>query len=317
MKRREFIGSIASFTLVAGLGCSRGLAQEAAGQQVQPPPAAAAVPRGSFRSLRRDVGVFSCRGGTMGWLSNASGLAAVDTQFSDTAPLFLEGLPGRARRNLDVVFNTHHHGDHTGGNPVFTPVSSQIVAHRKVPLLQMRAAERAGNLHKQAFARTLFDESWTMEIGDETLRATHYGPAHTGGDTVVHFEKANVLHVGDLVFNRIYPVMDRAGGCVVKNWIQVLERLIRDCPRDALLIYGHGQAAFGVTGLPEDLGVMRDYLSALLAHVEKAVAAGRTRDEVCALDNFPGFEDFHVPPGKGNRLPSNLAAVYDELTAAS
>jgi glyoxylase-like metal-dependent hydrolase (beta-lactamase superfamily II) len=278
---------------------------------VAPKPATKA----SFIPLRRNVGYFTARGGTIGWLSSPDALLAVDTQFPDTASLFLDGLPGRAGRTLDVVVNTHHHGDHTGGNPVFLKASSEIVAHRRVPLLQMRAAERAGNLDKQAFAKTLIDESWSRELGDEKVELRHRGPAHTGGDITVYFEKANVLHVGDLVFNRMYPVMDRPGGCDVRNWIRVLEKLIQECPKDALLVHGHGKAGFGVSGLPEDLGVMRDYLSGLLEHVTKAVAAGRTRDEICALENLPGFPDFHVPVGKGNRLPSNLAAVYDELTA--
>lgn len=319
MNRRAFIGGMASVAGMIGFGVSLAGAQGAAtdAPQAAPRPASdaqGAPVKGEFKLLRRNVGVFTARGGAMGWLASGDGLAVVDTQFADTAPLFLAGLPGRAGRPIDLVINTHHHGDHTGGNPVFINIAGQMVAQRRVPLLQMRAAERAGNLHKQAFARTLFDTSWSCDLGDECVRVAHHGAAHTGGDAVVHFEKANVFHLGDLVFNRMYPVMDRAGGCVVKNWIRVLEGLLRDCPRDALFIYGHGRGGFGVTGLHEDIGVMRDYLSALLAHVEKQVAAGRSRAEVCALENFPGFEDFHVPPGKGNRLASNLAAVYDELT---
>ena len=314
MKRRQFLGATSFLAVLASLGASQLFAQQS-DKVADPKEKSPQVPRGEFKPLRRNVGTFSSRGGTIGWFSSSEALVAIDTQFPDTAAQFLAGLPGRAGRTLDVVVNTHHHGDHTGGNPVFLHQSAEIVAHRRVPFYQMRAAERAGNLDKQAFAKTLIEESWTRSLGDETLTLRHHGPAHTGGDITAYFEKANVLHVGDLVFNRIYPVMDRPGGTDVKNWIQVLEKLIRDTPRDVLLIHGHGRAGFGVTGLHEDLGVMRDYLSALYVHVEKSVAAGKTRDEVAVMDNFPGFEDFHVPPGKNNRLPSNLAAVYDELTA--
>jgi glyoxylase-like metal-dependent hydrolase (beta-lactamase superfamily II) len=321
MNRRDFLGGTASLALLAGLSCGSVFGQQPAESSSKVPAPGPATPPapaspGEFHALRRNVGYFTLRGGTIGWLASPDALAAVDTQFADTASAFLAGLPGRARRQLDVVVNTHHHGDHTGGNPVFLRASQQIVAHRRVPLLQMRAAERAGNLHKQAFAKSLFDSAWSASLGDEVLRAFHLGAAHTGGDSIVHFEKANVFHVGDLVFNRMYPVMDRPGGCSVRGWITVLESLMRDCPKDALFIYGHGRPSFGVTGLHEDLGVMRDYLSKLLELVSSEVAAGRSREQVCALENMPGFEDFHVPPGKGNRFASNLAAVYDELTPA-
>ena len=62
---------------------------------------------------------------------------------------------------------------------------------------------------------------------------------------------------------------------------------------------------------------MRDYLSALLDRAGKAIAAGQSRDELVRLGNMPGFDDFHVPPGRGNRLPANLAAAFDELSGVA
>ena len=69
----------------------------------------------------------------------------------------------------------------------------------------------------------------------------------------------------------------------------------------------------GVTLKREELLVFRDYLSALLAHTEKEIKAGKSREEIQKLENLPGFADFHVPPGRGNRLPGNLGVAYDEL----
>ena len=83
--------------------------------------------------MRREVGFFTARGGTIGWLVNQDAVAAVDTQFPDTAKLFLDGLPGRTGRKLAVLVNSHHHGDHTGGNGVFKPETKSIVAHANVP----------------------------------------------------------------------------------------------------------------------------------------------------------------------------------------
>jgi glyoxylase-like metal-dependent hydrolase (beta-lactamase superfamily II) len=126
------------------------------------------------------------------------------------------------------------------------------------------------------------------------------------------FEKANVVHMGDLVFNRIYPVIDRLAGASARSWVTILERVVKTYPADAIYVFGHGNSKFGVTGRREDLLVMRDYWSAVLSHAEKGIAAGKSRSEVADLANLPGFDDFHAPPP--NRLAANLAAAYDELT---
>lgn len=301
MLRRDFLQGACFAALVSTMGARLGAASASPAQA-------------SFNTLRGDVGYFVGKGGTIGWLASKDGLAVVDTQFPEFAGPFLAEMPDRAGRLIDVVVNTHHHGDHTAGNPVFLRECKRMVAHRRVPLLQMRAAERAGNLHKQAFAKELFDTVWSLGLGSEKLTCTHYGAAHTGGDVVVAFEKANVFHLGDLVFNRRYPVMDPNGQCTVLGWIAVLETLQRQIPKDALLIYGHAAPSFGVTGLYEDLGVMRDYLSALVELVQKAVSEGRERSALDVPANMPGFPDFHVPEGKGNRFGSNFLFVYDELT---
>ncbi len=308
MQRRQFLGCAAGVAALGVLGRNC-LAQEQAAAPVKAPPPT------QFVSLRRGVGYFTGRGGTIGWLSSEEGLAAVDTQMPETAAIFLSEMPGRAQRPIDVVFNTHHHGDHTGGNGLFKAASRTIVAHKLVPRFQMRAGERDGNLAKQVFAKELFEQSWRRELGDEMLSAQFAGPAHTGGDSVLRFEKANVVHLGDLVFNRLYPVIDRFGGANIRGWIASLERLIREYPSDAIYLFGHGNPRFGVSGGKAELGVMRDYLSGLLEHVSREIAAGKTRGQLREVANLPGFEDFHLPPGKGNRLPLNLEAAYDELTA--
>lgn len=274
--------------------------------------AAGAAAVTEFRALRRNVGVFTGRGGAIGWLSNQDGLAVVDTQFPDTAAACLAGLPERGDRMIDVVINSHHHGDHTGGNAVFKPSAKTIVAHANVPKLQMAAAERAGTVERQVFADATFVEAWRKDIGDETVTAQYLGPAHTSGDIIVHFEKANVVHMGDLMFNRLYPVIDRPAGASIRHWITVLEDAVKTFGADAVYIFGHGNAKFGVTGGVEDIRAFRDYLSGLLEHVQKEIAAGKAKNEIVGLENLPGFEEFHAP--LPNRLGSNLGVAFDELT---
>jgi cyclase len=314
MNRRDFLVRSSLFTTAGLLVRSKLLAQApaspppaAAAGAVRPPPAVT-----EFKPLRRDVGIFTGRGGTIGWLANKDALAVVDTQFPDTAATCLAGLPESKGRTLDVVINTHHHGDHTGGNPVFKPSTKTIVAHANVPKLQFAAAEKANTLDKQVYADTTFPDVWRRELGSEIITAEYHGTGHTSGDVTVMFEKANVVHMGDLGFNRIYPVIDRPGGASIKHWIVVLEEVVKNYPADAIYVFGHGNPKFGVTGKREELLVLRDYLSGLLDYTAKKIAAGEPKEKIVVLENLPGFADFHLP--LPNRLGGNLGVAYDELT---
>jgi cyclase len=315
MNRRTFLLRTAGLAGASLLSRSLLRAQAPSPGPARPNPAPAAPPITEFKPLRRHTGIFTGRGGTIGWLVSPAALAVIDTQFPDTAEMCLAGLPGRERRTLDVVLNTHHHFDHTSGNPVFKPAARTIVAQANVPKLQFAAAEKAGNLADQVFADATFDDAWRHECGDENVLAQFFGPAHTGGDAIIMFEKANVVHMGDLVFNRMYPYIDRPGGASTRNWVARLEEAHATFPADAIYIFGHGNPKFGVTGTRDDLLVMRDLLSALLEHVRQGLAAGRTKNEIVTVDNLPGFPDFHVSPP--TRLPGILGTVYDELTAGT
>jgi len=301
MNRRDFLIRSSFFT-AAGLLVRARLGAQAPGTVTE------------FRPLRREVGLFNGRGGTIGWLSNKDALAAVDTQFPDTAALFLSGMPGRSGRQLDVLINSHHHGDHTGGNAVFKPATKMIVAHANVPGLQRARATQDKTLEGQAYADTTFSSTWRREVGRETIRAKYHGAGHTSGDIVTVFEKANVVHMGDLMFNRVYPGVDRPAGASLRHWITVLEEVHKSYPADAIYVCGHGNPKFGVTPSHGDLLVFRDYLSALLEHVQKRMSAGEPKEKIVALDNLPGFPDYHLPVGPANRLPVNLSVAYDELT---
>jgi len=319
MNRRDFLlqsGVAVSLGLIAGRTLSAQPQSSPApvnstGPQVRPPTLVT-----KFRPLRRDVGLFTGRGGSIGWLASAGALVAVDTQFPDTAAIFLEQMPGRDGRTLDAVINTHHHWDHTGGNGVFKPAAKTIVAHANVPDLMVAAAKLNPSQATPVLPDATFPETWRHDFGSETITARYFRPAHTSGDIVVHFEMANVVHTGDLMFNRIYPVVDRPAGASFRGWITTLEDIVKTYPADAIYIFGHGNAKFGVTGGHADLLAFRDYIAALLAHVEKEIKAGKTREEIMKLENLPGFSDLHVPPGPGNRLPGNLGTAYDELTSA-
>jgi len=272
----------------------------------------AEAPWGEFHPLRRGTGYYTGRGGTIGWLVNDEALAVIDTQFPPTAAACLGGLPGRNARMIDVVLNTHHHGDHTGGNGVFRAVAKSIVAQENVPGLQQAAADRAGSDQGPVVADETFAKSWRRELGDEVVTARYFGNAHTSGDAIVHFENANVVHMGDLIFNRMYPYIDVSAGANVQHWITVLEEALKHYPSDAIYICGHGKAEFGVEGTQAELRVFRDHLNAMLEHVEQGISAGQSKVEIVAMDNMASMPEFTSKTP--NRLSSNLGIVYDELT---
>ncbi len=309
MNRRDFL-------LKSGVAASLGLLAKGPLFAQSTPLAAPAALNWApvFKPLRRNVGCFTGRGGTMGWLVNPDAVLAIDSQFPDSAAIFLKDLPGRSGRTLDALINTHHHGDHIGGNGVLRPATKTIVAHANVPELMRARAEADKRPLDPAFVPdATFTDTWRKDFGDETVSCRYFGPAHTKGDIVTLFEKANVVHLGDLLFNRRYPVVDRPGGASLRGWVEVLEKIAATYPKDTIYVFGHNNPKFEVTGGTADVLFFRDYLSALLAHVQGEIKTGKTKEEILGLENLPNFPDFHAPRGRDNRLPSNLSVAYDEL----
>ena len=193
-----------------------------------------------FKELRNNVGFWTAQGGTIGWLINPAGAVAVDSQFPNTAALCVEQLlKTSGKTEITALINTHHHGDHTGGNGVFRPKTKQIIGHANVPKYMKDGWTRTMAQRTQqsppptspapaepTVPDKTFDTTWSMTHGDETVSAKHYGPAHTGGDAVIRFERANVAHMGDLMFNRMHPVIDRPNGASIANWIVTLQKVV-------------------------------------------------------------------------------------------
>jgi cyclase len=290
--RRDFL-TVSSMALVAG---------------VIPRPLLAAHPRvDQFTALRRNVGIYENRGGVIGWMISPDGVAVVDTQFPDTAEVFANGLRDRTSRRIDVLVNSHHHGDHVGGNGVLRPHAERIVAHSRAAELMQASA----NFPAEGRADTTFEGEWTVGLGDETIRAKHYGRgAHTGGDATIFFQEANVVHMGDLMFNRTYPFIDGPSGASVRGWIEVLDAVIEDHGSDTTFVFGHAAPDFPVTGTAADLRVQRDFLEAALERARVEVQAGRPVDEVGGIGAPAGFPDHQGPD---NRLEVLYRVAYAEL----
>ena len=302
--RRQFLETS---SLAAALGLT---ARGAAGQT----PAA---PTGTFTALRGNAGFFTGRGGTIGWLIAPDAVVVIDSQFPDTAQLCLDGIKTRTTRAIDLLVNTHHHGDHTGGNGVFKPHVGAILAHANVPGLQQKAAAAPpppGQPPPPAptVADKTYEKTWEQPVGSETLRLKYYGPGHTGGDSVVTFVNANVVHMGDLMFNKRHPFIDRPAGASINNWIAALESTVKDHAKDTIYIFGHARDKEPVTGDQGHLFEMRNYLTAVLDFTRKAIADGKSREETMKLGPLPKFEDYMEAPPRLT-LATVLGVAYDEL----
>ncbi len=270
----------------------------------------------NFTEIRRNVGMYTERGGTIGWLLNDDALVAVDSQYPANAANFIAGMKERTTRGMDYLINSHHHGDHTAGNSAFKDYTAHIIAHENVPGYQKTAAEQRGQetVDAQVYADLTYSEKWSEEVGDEKVHLTYYGRAHTGGDSVIFFENANVAHMGDLVFNRACPFIDPGAGAHMRNWVEVLRKTATELPTDAIYIFGHANPRFGVTGSKGDVLRNSDFLEAAISHAEKGIAKGMSKEEIAATEVLPGFEEFQFE-GWFLGLDFVLNTAYEELTA--
>lgn len=269
----------------------------------------------TFTELRGGVGYSTARGGTIGWYSSPDALVVVDSQFADTAPLFLSGIKPRNARTVDALINTHHHGDHTGGNAAFkTAGTRMIVGHARVAELLRTQAAAANPPTTPTVPDVTFTDSWRQSFGRETLRAKFYGPAHTNGDAVIFFENANVAHMGDVGFFERHPIVDRPVGASVRGWVRLLEAVHADHNDQTIFIFGHAKVGAPVTGQRAGLLVLRDYFTAVLDHVQKGISARQSKEQITALQSLPRFESWEATPPRLT-LQNVVGVAYDELSA--
>ena len=307
--RRQFVSTSSLSLAAVGLTRVPLLGQTPAGQ----PPAAQAPPVTKFEEIRRGVGIFTATGGTIGYLLNNDGGIAVDSQYMQTAEICVAGLKQKAPKGLELLINTHHHGDHTGGNPAFKPIVKKIVAHENCVTWQRKVAEQAGaSAQPQVYADATFTDTWQVDFGGESIAARHHGPGHTSGDAIVFFSKANVVHGGDLLFRRVHPRVDGPAGASVVNWVATLNKMLSAHDNDTVFIFGHGKDGV-VLGKKADVTYFRDYLTAALDQVRSGMKAGQSKEEIAKTPSLKGFEDV-IQINQRISLAGVLEASYDELT---
>ena len=297
MQRRKFIQSSAMGLAALALYKTNAFAQ-------------LMLPPYQFKALRNDVGIFTEQGGTIAWLNGSSGFVAVDAQFPASAAHVIDELKKLGEKPFKYLLNTHHHGDHTAGNIAFKGLAEHVVAHQNSLINQQLAAQKANNTDKQLFPDITFGANWKAKVGQEKISARYYGAAHTNGDVVYHFENANIAHVGDLVFNRRFPYIDKENGAQIGHWITALDNITTDFDKDTLFIFGHSLDPEKVTGNKADIKAFSNYLNNLLTFVSQEIKAGKTKAEILMATAIP-----NAPEWQGDGILRSLNAAYAELTA--
>jgi glyoxylase-like metal-dependent hydrolase (beta-lactamase superfamily II) len=175
-------------------------------------------------------------GGNIGVLATSEGLLLVDDQFAPLAERIEAALKRIENKSLKYIVNTHFHGDHTGSNDFFAH-KAPIFAHYNVRerLAKKELTERV------ALPVVTYENGVKIFLEQEEIQLSHFPNAHTDGDTVVYFKKANVLHTGDLFFELGFPYIDLNNGGSVKGYLAAVDQLIRQMPDDVVIIPGHGK----------------------------------------------------------------------------
>ncbi len=296
MNRSSFIRN----TALAGAGIIFNFQSLAALLRIQP---------SNIKMLRRNVGIFTERGGTIGFLQSKEGFTVIDSQFPDTAKNLIDALCLREQLPFNYLLNTHHHGDHTGGNIAFKGLVQKIVGHENCLAHHKRVTQSNNTADKQLFASKTFKDELKLKMKDEKLKGHYFGAAHTNGDAVYLFEKANIMHVGDLMFNKRHPFVDRSAGASMQNWVKVLDLIYKKAEKDTIIIFGHALNPGEETGNREDLLKFQDYLNKVLQFAEAAVQKGILKETFIKNTAIPGVTEWSGP---GIERP--LTAAYEELS---
>ncbi len=231
-----------------------------------------------------NVHVLFGQGGNIGLSVGPDGILMIDTQFANVADRIKAELTKLGSDKPKFIFNTHWHGDHTGGNEIFG-AGSIVIAHDNVRKRMEETTMFRGQPRtpspKGALPMFTYGAGMNVYFNGEKIKAIHLPKGHTDGDTVLYFTASNVFHLGDDFFVGRFPFVDLDSGGTVEGLIKNIGDLIQMIPTDAKIIPGHGPMA--------TIDDLRDYHQMLIETsllVRKGMAAGKTVDQLKA-DGLP------------------------------
>ena len=278
---RALLGSAAGLSFTVDL---RAFGQAAA--QSTPPPTPVTIKR-----LTGTIYVLSGAGGNVALVLAPEGGLMIDGGLPNRAGDVAKAVADVARRPVQILFNTHYHGDHVGSNELLGKNKVRIIAHENV---KKRLSER---IESQAFGRTIeplsaagqptetFAVGGKLTFGREALQYTHVPLAHTDGDAWVFFPQANILHTGDLLFIERYPVVDFTVGGSLAGMTTALDRIVRAVDKTTQIIPGHGSVV-----TIKELLATRQTWAELNQRLEMMAKEGRTVEEVVKAAPTKAFD---------------------------
>jgi glyoxylase-like metal-dependent hydrolase (beta-lactamase superfamily II) len=236
------------------------------------------------------------QGGNIGLSVGEDGVVMIDDQFAPLTERILAAIRTLNDGDIRFLINTHVHGDHTGGNENLGRMGILILARDEVRVrLEATAPE-------PALPVLTFSDAITVHLNGEEVRAFPVPPAHTDGDSFIHFRGSDVVHAGDVFRTTAFPYIDLANGGTLQGTLDALAILIGMAGPDTKIIPGHG----GVS-TRADVIEFRDMALDVIARVRPMVARGMTYDQVAAAGPTAPY---NAKWGDPERF---LRAVYSEL----
>lgn len=265
--------------------------------------------------LAPGVAVLFGAGGNIGLSYGEDGNVLIDDQFAPLTDKIAAAVKVLDPDPVRFVINTHWHYDHTGGNENWGKSGSVIVAHENVRR-RMAAGQVMERLKteikpspKAALPVVTFDDGVTLNLNGDTIHVVHVRRAHTDGDALVHWQKADVLHMGDTFFNKVtFPFIDLESGGSIDGAIGAVRRGLALAGPNTRIIPGHGPIATRAD--------MQAYLAMLVdvrTRVQAALRGGRTRDQVIAAKPAGAYK---MPDDAFISADSFVGTIYDSLKAA-
>jgi cyclase len=256
--------------------------------------------------------VLNGRGGNIGVSIGEDGVILIDDQYAPLTTKVRAAVVSLTPQPIRFLINTHWHGDHTGGNENLGKMGVVIVAHenvrKRMSVEQFLEAfgQKVPAAPKAALPIITFADAVTFHLNGDEIRSFHVAPAHTDGDTVVHFKKANVVHMGDCFFNGMYPFIDLSSGGSIDGIVAAADKVLAMVDMNTKIIPGHGPV-----GDKAALQIYRDVMATVRDRVKALVVAGKTLDEVKAA---APTKDFDAKWGTGFIKPEVFVPiVYQSL----